>query len=394
MKILKLILLVSLYFSSVVSNNYNIDETEEDLRYEEIDEFDSNLSSKIVINDNNSTNIDTKVIYISYQEIPKRVINSQVFYIRLKNVVTAENIVDILYSFSNYNSIEILNDGIPIKRDIVSNYYYDTIVLRATGENVRIPDIEAIAVDVDDKMYPPSKLIGKKIESITLNSPSNYCNIVAKDLNLLKYKTTKYDDKSNIVVLSIEAKDTLLKYFNLKNVIKQGIESINEDIQNQKLIFYAIIDKSIEKFSFSYFNTQKNDFVDIVVPIIVDDDKVTTQTDLNPHSNSLNKFKVLVSVSIMVIGIVLVLIRKKLIYSLFIFIPAVYILSIFLLPKEKICIKPGSYITILPLYNSTIFKQTKNMVYFEKIGKTKGWTKVKISEDKIGWVRDDDICKN
>ncbi len=373
---------LSLFFSVLFADDIDENQT-----------YDYNQTSVIVSENENQTD-STKAIYLYYKELPKRVVKGEVFFVTLKNVTVVDNITDILYNFTSSQGVEVLNDSVPIKRIISGHYYYDTLAFFATSSNVKLPDIEAIAVDADDNLYKPVKLKGKKIDSFGLNPPKNYSNIVAKDLKLTKYKTTTYDNKSNIVVLSIEAKQTLLKNFSLNGVIKQGIDSVNKDILNQKMIYYAIIDNSLEKLSFSYFDIDKNGFVNITVPIIVDDDRVTTQTDLNPHSNTLNKFEILVSVSVMILGIVLLLVRKKLIYSLLIFIPAFYVIYIILLPKEKVCVKQGSFITILPLYNSTVFEKTKHVLYLEKIGKTKGWTKVKLSEEKIGWVRDDDICKN
>jgi hypothetical protein len=65
-----------------------------------------------------------------------------------------------------------------------------------------------------------------------------------------------------------------------------------------------------------------------------------------------------------------------------------------LIPQKQICIKKGTKIRILPVNNATIFEVTKNKIQLTKIGSTKGFSKVELKNNKIGWIKNEDICSN
>jgi len=51
-----------------------------------------------------------KVIYLSYDEVPKRVIRGEIFPITLKALSTVRDFDDINYEFSNHSGLKILTD--------------------------------------------------------------------------------------------------------------------------------------------------------------------------------------------------------------------------------------------------------------------------------------------
>ena len=353
---------------------------------------DSNLTDESNISQVNEEIIEQKVLYINYDSIPKRVIKGEIFSVTLKTFCVLKEIDDINYSFSNSKSLEILNDALP-QRDFGHNYYKDTFYFKVTGNNVKLPDITATVIDSTTNVYQPAFLKGEKIETVVLNPKDNFCNIVAKDLKIIKFKTTSYDDKHNIVVFQAEAQNSFLKDFHLNNVLSQGFESLSDSIESSKMIYYAVINKKEDNLLFSYFNTLKNDYITLNIPIIVDDDKVTTQSDLKPKDQSKQKLKMFIAIGVVAFGVIMLLWRKRYFYMVFIFIPAIYIIYL-LLPQEKVCIKENAKITILPLHNSTVFEITNQEKTFNKIGKTKGFIKIELQNKKIGWVKDEDICSH
>jgi hypothetical protein len=328
-----------------------------------------------------------KVIYVSYDTIPKRVIKGEIFTITLKTLSTVKKFDDINYDFSNFQGLKIL-DEVP-ERQQNGKYFYDTFHLLSTAGTAKLPDVNATLIA--SKEYNSTFIKGQKINVISLNPKSNFSNVIANNLQLKEYKTTAYDQSHNIVVFVASAESSNIKSMHFKNVYKQGIESSNDSYLSSDITYFVVIDKRLENFSFTYFNILKNNYVSVNIPIIVDDDSVTTQSDLKPRDQSHDIIKMDVAAVVAFIGFIFILIRRRYIYLVLIFIPLGYILYLST-PEEDICIKKGANLRILPVYNGTIFETTTKRIYLPKEGNTKNYIKVKLKNDKIGWVKNEDTC--
>jgi arsenate reductase-like glutaredoxin family protein len=326
-----------------------------------------------------------------YDYVPKRLIKGELFFIRIKTLSTLQN-HKIQYTFHNGFNLEPLNEQNPLRKK-EGKFYYDTFYFKATGLHVRLPDIEANIITYAQEQYAPSILEGKNIETIQLNPKKDFCNVIARSFELTRYKTTTYDEEHNIVIFEATAKQTFLSDFHLNNTLSQGFESLRDTIENSKMTYFAVIDKKEENLVFSYFNTLKNKYITLSIPIIVQEDKVTTQSDLKPQDQSKAKIKLLITATIVAIALALLIWRKKYVYAIFVIFPAAYII-IALLPTQQICIKKGTKIHILPLEKSTIFEVTDKKIYLNKIGSTKECIKVELENEKIGWVKNENTCSN
>jgi len=87
----------------------------------------------------------------------------------------------------------------------------------------------------------------------------------------------------------------------------------------------------------------------------------------------------------------LILWRKKYIYLFFILIPLIYIIFLSI-PQQDICIKEGSNIYLLPVKNGTVFEKTTSKIILKKEGNIDNYIKVKLQNNKIGWIKNEDIC--
>lgn len=330
-----------------------------------------------------------KVIYLSYDKIPKRVLKGEIFSVTIKSLSTVKDFVDITYELSNEEGVKHLSD-FP-SRDMDSKYFYETFHFLATADDVRLPDFTATLLDYNDNKYKKTTLEGKRLNVISLNPKEDFSNIIANSFDIIEYKTTAYDDKRNIVIFVATATNCDISAFKLNGVYKQGVESIIESYFDSKITYYAIIDKTVQNLSFSYFNLKKNRFLPIDIPIIVNDDSVTTQSDLKPKNQSHEILKMGVAASVALIAFFMILWRRRYIYLIFIFIPLGYIIYIGM-PSKEICIKQGSNIYLLPVNNGTVFETTSTKYKLPKEDEIKNWTKVQLKNQKIGWVKNEDIC--
>jgi len=332
-----------------------------------------------------------KVVYLSYEDIPTRVLKGEIFTITIKTLSTVSNFTDVTYELSNSKGLKLLSTY--PSRDIDSRYYYETFYFLTTSNNARTPDIEATLLNYNDDEFRKTKLLGKKLNTVALNPDKDFANVIADSFELVEYKTTSYDRNHNIIVFIASATNCDIKSFKLQNVLKQGVESIEESYFDSKITYYAIISKKIEKFSFSYFNLNKNRFTYVTIPIILNDDSVTTQSDLKPKDQSHVLIKMQISGLIAFLLFIIILWRRKYIYLIFMLIPIAYIVYL-AIPSKEICIKEGSDIQLLPVTNGTIFETTPMVYHLQKEGKAKGFTKIKLQNNKIGWVKNEDICSN
>jgi len=330
-----------------------------------------------------------KVLYMSYKDIPKRVVKGEIFSVTIKTLSTVEDFDDITYKFSNHYGLKVLNE-IP-EREFIGKYLLDKFYFLTTKNSARVPDITASIQSKDE--YEPSSIKGKKLNVIALNPKKNFSNIIANSFSLENYKTTSFDREHNIVVFVAKATNTDISRLKFNNVWKQGIESSTLSYLNSRITYFMIIDKKLEYFSFSYFNLLTNKFTIITIPIVLDDDSVTTQSDLKPQDQSHNKIKAIIASVIALILILFIIIKKRYIYTILIIIPFGYIIYV-MIPSKEICIKKGSPIYLLPVSNATIFETTKSKYKLLEEGKVTNFRKVKLYNNKIGWVRDEDICSH
>lgn len=337
------------------------------------------------------TAVLAKAIYLSYEKVPSRVLKGEIFKVTIKALSTVKDFVDITYELSDSEGVKLLND-FP-SRNIDSNNYFETFYFLATSDTIKLPNITATLLDDNNIRYQKTTLFGEKLDVISLNPDKNFSNIIADSFEVTQYKTTNYDSTHNIVVFVATAANCNISALKLNDVYKQGKESIFESYTNSKITYYAIIDKSIDNLSFTYFNLSKNRFIPINIPIIVNDDMVTTQSDLKPKDQSHEILKMGLASVIALVAFLIILWRKKYIYLIFIIIPLVYVLYAGT-PSKEVCIKQGANIYLLPVRNGTIFETTPSEYHLQKEGESEDWIKIQLENKKIGWVKNEDLCSN
>ena len=342
-----------------------------------------------------STLSANKVLYLTHEKIPDRVVKGEVFFVTLKTISTVQNFDDITYEFSNQVGLKVLNT-IPY-REQKGKFLFDTFHFLATGNSAKLPDITASLVvqPSEDSEIPTefeeTTISGKKLNIIALNPKKDFSNVIANSFELIEYKTTSFDTKHNIIVFTAIADNCNLSAIKFKDVYKQGIESITESYINPKVTYFLVVNKDLEKFSFSYFNIIQNRFIRKSIPIIVDDDSVTTQSDLKPKDQSKEKLKMNIAAVVAIIILIVAIWRRKYIYLFLVLIPLIYI-GYIAIPSKDVCIKEGSQIYLLPVSNGTIFETTSSEYHLQKEGSVSKFTKVKLKNEKIGWVKNEDIC--
>ncbi len=330
-----------------------------------------------------------KVLYLNYAEHPERVYKGQIFSVTYKTLSTVEHFEDILYSFKRGQGVKVLNTE--PERKVTGHYFYDTFYFLSKSRTLTLPDVTASIKFSDFHDDHSVTLPGKKIEVVALNPTPGFSNLLAKNVEITNYKTTRYNKKYNIAVFSLRAQQCNIEAFSLKNAVEQGVESVVNDHNLSTLTYYAVIPKKLENLTFTYFELESEKFRTLLMPIIVEDDSVSTQSDLKPIERKHTQIKISVAAGIAVVGLVLLLLRRKLLYLLLVVIPGIYI-AYAAIPIEYACIKEGTQIYLLPMERGTVFETTTQRQTLEVHGSVNNYVKVKLLNDQIGWINNEDLC--
>lgn len=332
-----------------------------------------------------------QAITLEYKRIPPRALKGEIIKVTIKALLLVDDSTNLTYETTGSIGLKLLSKT--PTREVEAKNYYDTFYFLVTDTGARLPNFEASLLTGSDKEYKKTTLFGEELNVIALNPKSDFANIVADSFEISSYKTTSYDALHNIVIFIATAQNCYISSFKLKDVFKQGVESVSESNIESKITYYAIINKNIDNFSFSYFNLTQNKFVQIDIPIVLNDDSVTTQSDLQPIDHSHEQLKMSIATIIALVIFFIVIWKKKHKYLVLILLPITYI-AFLAVPSKDVCIKKGSKVYLLPINNGTTFETTEEEYKLSKEGQTKNWTKIQLNNKKIGWVKDEDICKN
>lgn len=334
--------------------------------------------------DSFSPGIRQNLIYATYIQEPEKVYVGQIFEVKVKLIVATKNFDSIRTAFIGGSSCRVLNSKSrwkALKNNIFNNtYYYKVLSAKAIFPKIKV-SIYKKGSRVATYILRP---IGAKI--VKLQKNSIFSGVIAKDIKILKTKTTKFDDKTNIVVIEMLGKYANLRDFNVSNVIKNGIDSYDIKLPNMKIYYFAIIPKTEKKFEFSYFNSEKNRFQKVTIPIKVQTEDTSTQLELNPKKSKLSFYKNVALIAMATIFFIIFLFRRKIVYLLFVVAIGVY-LFLFYNPFDSIVLKKGTKITILPTYNSIVFYIADKTQTVQKLNEIDGYIKIQLPNGKIGWIK-------
>ena len=341
-----------------------------------------------------STNLfAAKNLYVSYKEIPKQVYKNQKFEVTLKALITSEDFDYIKTSFLNSKNIEVLNPYAEWLNTSGANYE-NTYFFKANNGKFELPTFSNELIK-NEEVIEVSNLSSKSISySDIAKDDERFSNIIAKDFKIKAYKTKQYNNKETLTVIDIDALNSNLEDFHLFGIEEQGTSQLIDIYPNQNLIYYLVMPIHKKKVQFKYYNTTNKSFITITIPLILQNELVSTQTDLNPNNSNFEKYKKIVLVLLLVVFVLLYIWKKNKIY-LGISIVLLIISIIYLMPNKTGVVKKNSYIYILPTNNSTIFFKLDNSERVEILNKKSEFIKVMGIEKKfIGWIKEENLGKN
>ena len=335
--------------------------------------------------------VEERQLYVSVVSVPDSLFKGEIFSIELRAVVTTDGFDAFGYRFEGGYGVRLLSAE-PI-RGFANHTYRDLLYFKATASNLKLPDIIPVLKYSDFYETRSDPLAFRPMKATVLNPPKDFCGILAERFSILHAKTTVYDRRSNIVVFMADANRSDLSDFTLPLASSQGFESIDNGLSGSAITYYAVIPSTAESLEFSYFNLTKRAYESIQIPIILTDDSVSTQSDLKPTEQGHQYLKTLISGTTAALFLILFIFRRHPFYLLLAVAFGAYTAWLGA-PIRHVCIRKDAPIYLLPMRNATVFEIAPENYSLEVQGHIKGYTKVRLTNNNIGWVKDEDTCSD
>ncbi len=337
--------------------------------------------------------IKVKELLLKATNVPKNVVIGEIFSVEI--VADTQN--DFEFEFETQldeTNIKWLNKKNFQWVKSEDNKYVGTFYLEATSIDAKTLKV-SLTLKRNGENYQNSSINIFLPKLKELRSDENYNHIVADNLEVKKFKTTKFDDINNIMVVEIYGNNVDLSAFNIENktILKQGVDTINGDFNSQSAYYFAVFKPNKKSLDFNYYNLKKAKFESFSLPVSVEDDDVSTQIGLNPKQSEFSTYKDITIYSCAVIFILLAIWRRRLSYF---FVATIFIaLGIYTYnPFGKAVLKPDISVSILPTKNSTIFYTSRKNENVEILDTKGDYSKILFADGKIGWVKKDNLVKN
>ncbi|GAA8118605.1 SH3 domain-containing protein [Helicobacter pylori] len=270
-----------------------------------------------------------------------------------------------------------------------ATYYY-----KIKGIKASIPPLEVSAFSNKDKYIDYSIAPKVTLQVTDLSKNPRYANVMAKDLQVLQYKTKDYDDKNNILVVELAFKEANWEDFHIKEAIKQGFDnaSLNQiKAKEGSVFYYCMLPKTIQNLSFDYFSLSNRQFKTLSFSTIPTQDTTGIQSDLIPKNNFL-VFSNVALLALCVFFLVLFFIfGRKLIFLGLGILCLGFVLYNLLFTQKSALLLAHKKIRILPTQNSTILGLSKNEMPIKILGSHDDYYKILTPHEQIGWVKKDEV---
>lgn len=332
-----------------------------------------------------------KLVYLSYSDLPKQVFLNQIFSVEIKALVVNENFEDISSMFTGGKGVEAINPSEEWKL-VDSHTYVNKFYFKAKKRNVILPNLFA-TINLENGSVVDEELSGEFIKAIPIGKNKISCNVLANSLNIIHHKLDYYDTQTNILTLEVESKLGNIEDFKTINTTSQEVQDLNIEMPMSTASIYLILPKHQRTLRFSYFNLLDNKNHIINLPLIYNQETLSTQTNLNPRESSLEKTKMIILFVLFIVTLIFAFIRKKL-YMFFISVGIGVLFFIKIMPPERVYIKANSSVYLIPTKESTILKITKRKQNAKALKKMDHYTKIILNNQIIGWVKNEDIAKN
>jgi len=331
-----------------------------------------------------------KVLYAKYISYPTTVHSGEKFNIKIEaSILLPDDKEFSLFTDipDTENLIKQTNEIIWYKKDNAK--YEATLTFKAQDEPFIFPIIGLSILDANNTMIDKSLLV---IDNIAFNklpiNKSLYANISASTLSIQNLKVKQYNNDELLCSMEIHARNSNLENFKIPQYANQGHKELLVKNGEQILYYFVIVPLDTPSLVFEYYNQTTKALAVLETPILLEEDLVSTQTDLNPNHGNMGFFKK-VFFAFMTTIFAMIYYYKRYRFALFFTGLFMIILINMMLPNSHMTLKKDEKVYILPTFNSTVFKIIKEEEDVEVLLDKNGFKKVLFKNNHIGWVKND-----
>jgi len=321
-----------------------------------------------------------------YSYIPKKVFQTQVFPI---TIFTNNNEKDNPPHFSFGSNSDIMPiEKEPLKDSNGGNTFY-TFYFKAQKSDIKIPPLTI--TDRENSVILEGKYI--PIETLDTHQKKTFCGLIATSCKIITSQVSEFDAQSNLVSLTLKASEANPEEIHTEGSIESGIEKITKQGSESIIEYYFVIPSSQKSITSSYYNTLQNKFISKTISTDYKENPVAAQENLNPIDSSFNKLKKY-GLGFLSLFFFWMFWKKKEMFFLVLFAICVIILLTLFTSHGKICVQEGAPLYILPTKTSSTSGQVTEQITTDILNTRDNYTKITYDHNIIGWIKDEDTCKD
>jgi hypothetical protein len=321
-----------------------------------------------------------------YSYVPKQVFATQVFPVTIFADTDSSNTPP-TFEFGKESAIKPLNSQ-AIKDTNGGNTFY-TFYFKAGKNDINIPPLTI--TDKEETLVLESRHI--PVRELDTSGHDEFCGLIATSCKIVTSQVSEFDAENNLVSLTLKASEANPEEIITAGSIESGIEKMTRNGSDVTIEYYFVIPSSQKSVTSSYYNTLQNRFVTRTISTDYKDKPVAAQESLNPKDSSFDKLKKY-GLSFLSLFFFWMFWKKKEIFFLVLLVICVIILFTMFTPHEKICIQEGAPLYILPTATSTTGGQIDRELTTDILNRRGDYYKIAYNHNIIGWIKDEDSCKD
>ncbi len=330
-----------------------------------------------------------KTLFVSYKDIPLSGYVGELIPLSVRVIVTEKfDDIKVRYDSSKGKIFEFNSSW----RKDSENTYEKTIYFQPKVPMKNLPKFN-VKIVKNGKVKDFATLEDVKLDIVKLiNDDGRFIDVIAKDLIVKRFKTTQFSESALIMVMEIKTVQASINNIKFNNVIKQGLDSKSGVFPDLTLYYFIVFKNDTSSINFSYFNTALNKYEIINLPVVVEQDDLSTQIGLNPKKSKFELYKDVGIGVCIILFLGLFLYYRKYIFALLAVCLCVYLF--YVRGTTTLMVNAGSKIRILPTEKSTIFYTISSPMQVEELNRVGSYIKILLPNKKIGWIKKEDVSKN